>query len=125
MTRKSYKASDTELEILNVLWERGALKIRDVTEALYEKSTTSTYATVQSLLERLESKGLVKRNRSGFAHLFSAKVSRSQFLGRQLKAMADKVCEGSMTPLLMHLAQSVKLTDEEREELLGIIEKSG
>ena len=123
MVRKAAKASETELEILAVLWKRGPVRIREVAEELYGESGPSVYGTVQSLLERLEAKGLVKRDRSSFAHRFSAKVSRTEFLGKQLKAIADKVCEGSVAPVLLSLVQSVRLTSEERRDLLRLIDR--
>ena len=121
MARKAKPVTDTELQILHILWENAPLKIREIAEKLYKDCTSTEYGTVQSLLERLESKGYVKRDRSSFAHSFKAKVGRSAFLGLQLNLMASKMCEGSLTPLLMNLAQSIKLTKEEKEELLRLI----
>ena len=67
---------DAELAVLQQLWEKGPATIRSLTDALYPKSTDAYYATVQKLLERLESKGCVRRDRSSWAHVFEAAVDR-------------------------------------------------
>ena len=85
MTGKNAPVTDTELQILDVLWSSGPLRIRDITRALYPGGRPSEYATVQSLLERLESKGYIHRDRSSFAHIFSACVERTAFIGSQLQ----------------------------------------
>ena len=55
--------TDTELAILQVLWDRGQASVRELTEQLYSEYSSSQHATVQKLLERLEAKDCVRRNR--------------------------------------------------------------
>jgi predicted transcriptional regulator len=117
--------TNTELAILEVLWTGGPATIRQITDRLYPHGKPSHYATVQSLLVRLESKGCVARDRSGFAHVFRATVERAGLIGRRLKDLADRLCEGSMTPLLLHLAQGARLTPSERQMLRRLIDQSG
>ncbi|HIF34004.1 MAG TPA: BlaI/MecI/CopY family transcriptional regulator [Planctomycetaceae bacterium] len=117
--RKKIDVSDTELSILEVLWKDGPTTIRQVMDRLYPKSkrTTAAYATMQKLLDRLETKNCVSRDRSLFAHRFRARVKRSELIDQRLKEVADKLCEGSLTPLLIHLAGQAQLSEEERETL--------
>lgn len=124
MTAESYHVTDAELAILETIWDRGPSTIRELTEARYPERTSSDYATVQKLLERLESKGYVVRDRSSFAHVFRSAVARDQLVGRELRAIASKLCEGSMTPLLMHLARNRKLSRDEREELRRLLDET-
>src|SRR3954449_3453515 len=100
MGRTPQDITDRELEILQVLWTHGPLAIRRITDVLYPDSRSSYYATVQKLLERLEAKGCVTRDRSGAVHLFAAAIERGEIVGRRLKAVADQLCDGSWTPLL-------------------------
>ena len=65
MGRTPQDITDKELDVLHVLWEHGPLPIRRITDVLYPDSRSSYYATVQKLLERLEAKGYVARDRSG------------------------------------------------------------
>ena len=116
------RATDTELAILNVLWGSGAATIRQITAELYPAGEAAQYATVQKLLERLESKEFVRRDRSSFAHVFVATIERSDLIGRQLQEMAEKLCQGSLTPLLVHLAGDARLTDSDRRTLRKLID---
>jgi predicted transcriptional regulator len=72
---------------------------------------------VQKLLDRLEAKGCVERDRSGWAHVFRAAIDRDELIGRRLQAVAEKLCGGSLTPLLTNLVRSKRLTARERREL--------
>ena len=121
MMDKPRDVTDSELAVLDVLWNQPQATIREITEAIYEDYSPSSHATVQKLLERLEAKDCVVRDRSGFAHRFRATIERSDLLDRQLEAVADKLCEGSLTPLLLHLASRTKLSDEERKLLRKLI----
>jgi BlaI family transcriptional regulator, penicillinase repressor len=109
--------SETELAILTILWEMGEATIRQLNERLYKQPTTATYATVQKLLERLEAKGCVARDRSGFAHGFRATVDRKTLIDRRLQEVADKLCGGSLTPLVTHLVEARRLSARDRQKL--------
>src|SRR5262245_53308813 len=85
MPRNTADVTDTELAILDVLWNRGQSVVRDIVAALYDEHTPTLHMTVKSLLERLEAKGYVDCDKNGYAHRFSAKVSREAYVGRQLK----------------------------------------
>jgi len=115
------RVSETELQILDVLWEQGSCTIGDITERLYAEATTAQYATVKSLLGRLEGKGYVLRDRSSFAHVFQSAVAKDAFIGQQLQQMADRVCGGSLKPLLFNLVEAAKLTKRDRALLHKLI----
>ncbi len=123
MARQHGNVTDTELAILDVLWKEGPTTIRQITDQLYPKGKFSEYATVQSLLQRLESKGYVARDRRSFAHVYRAQVDRSAIIGHRLQEVADKLCEGSLTPLLLQLAEGTRLTDQQREILRKLLEE--
>jgi predicted transcriptional regulator len=114
---------DAELAIVQVLWERGPATIRQLADALYPRSTDPYYATVQKLLERLEAKGCVSRDRSSLAHVFQATINRDQLIGLRLQAVAEKLCGGSLTPLLTNLVRSKRLTPKERREVRKLMEE--
>jgi predicted transcriptional regulator len=122
MSERLPDVSDTELAVLDVLWEQGQATIREIDARLYEHPSTSTYATVQKLLERLEAKGCVARDRSGFAHVFRAVIERTALIDRGLQEVADKLCGGSLTPLITHLTGIKKLSAKDRQALRKWIE---
>jgi BlaI family penicillinase repressor len=117
--------SNAELRVLQSLWDHGPSTIRQLTERLYPAVTTANYATVQKLLERLEKDRCVGRNRAVTPHVFEAAVSRDAYIGGQLRAMAEKLCGGSLTPLLTHLVKTESLSKKERSELRRMLEKPG
>jgi BlaI family penicillinase repressor len=123
MARTPQDVSPKELEILKVLWEQGPATIRQITDVLYPGGGTSKYATVQTLLERLEEDGHVRRDRSGAAHVFTAAVNRDELIGQRLEAVAQQLCDGSLTPLLTHLVRNRKLTARQRRELRSLIDE--
>ena len=71
MPRPSQDVTDAELGILQVLWDRGSATVRELTEQLYTTYSASQHATVQKLLERLEAKECVQRNRDSWPHTFA------------------------------------------------------
>jgi len=121
MPRKPVDVTDTELAILEILWDKQTATIRQIVDELYREGTPGEYGAVQSLLERLETKGYVHRDRSSFAHVFSAAIERSDLIGQRLQAVAERLCGGSWTPLLMHLAQGARLSAEERKLLRKLL----
>ena len=114
MVRDPQDLPDAELAVLQMLWERGPSTIRQLSDALYPSGTDAHYATVQKLLDRLELKGCVSRDRSSWAHVFQAMMSRDELIGRRLQAVAERLCGGSLTPLLTNLVRSKRLTPRER-----------
>ena len=123
MARTPQDVTETELAILQSLWEHGETTIRRLTETLYPEGTAAHYATVQKLLERLEDKDCVSRDRRPAMHVYSATLDRDELVGRRLRAVADKLCGGSWTPLLTHLVQHQRLSKQERRELRALIDE--
>jgi predicted transcriptional regulator len=122
MDQSGHDVTDAELAVLQGLWERGSATIRQLTDALYPGGSTAQYATVQKLLERLEAKGCAQRDRRPWPHVFMATVDRDDLIGRRLRAVAEKLCGGSLTPLLTHLISVERLNPREREELRALLD---
>lgn len=122
MSRSSPAVTQFELAVLQVLWESPDVPIRDIADRLYGGASTSQYYTVQKLLERLEGKGLVTRDRDGRTHRFRAAIDRSQFVGDRLQDLADTVCEGSMAPLLTGLLHTRSISAEDVDVLRKLVD---
>ncbi|HEY2147696.1 MAG TPA: BlaI/MecI/CopY family transcriptional regulator [Pirellulales bacterium] len=123
MARPRQDVTEGELAILELLWDRKTASTRQIVDVLYPGGGAGRYATVQKQLERMEAKGLVTRDRSYFQHLFSAAVDREQLAGERLRTVLDKLCEGSLVPLVSHLVKTRPLTPEERQALRELIEQ--
>lgn len=106
-----------ELAVLQTLWELGSATIRQLADVRYPGGQAAQYGTVQKLLERLEQRGCVIRDRDVWPHVFTPAVDRETLIGHRLRQTAEKLCGGSMTPILIHLMKADQLSDEERQEL--------
>jgi BlaI family penicillinase repressor len=116
------RLTDAEFAVLEALWQGGTQTIRDITSRLYPEGSVSDYATVQKLLERLEHKQCVRRDRTSHAHVFRACQNREDLIDAQLRQMAEKLCDGSLTPVLLRLVRRAKLTKKDRELIRKMID---
>jgi predicted transcriptional regulator len=123
MNRQNQDVTEAELALLQSLWDEGPATIRQLVERVYGESGPSLYATVQKLLDRLEGKAFVVRDRRASVHVFDAAVDRDDLIGRRLRAVADALCGGSLSPLLTHLVEGHGLSQNERRELRALIDK--
>jgi BlaI family penicillinase repressor len=122
MARTSPHITDAEWAVLELLWDQDQLSVRQLMDVLYPKGGASEYATVHKLLERLEAKKYVQRQRVGGVFLFQAAVPRDEVVGRQLEALVDKMCGGSLQPLLTNLIRVKRLTAQELRDLLALVD---
>ncbi|MBM79726.1 MAG: transcriptional regulator [Planctomycetaceae bacterium] len=118
------RLTEAQFAVLEALWNGGDQTIRQLTATLYPEQTTSDYATVQKLLEQLEQKGCTARDRSKMAHTFRATVDRGDLIDSQLQEMAEKLCEGSLTPVLMHLVEGASLSKGDRDTLRSLLDQA-
>ena len=114
---------DAELEVLKVLWAHEPLTAREITAAIYGSPSTSSIGTVQTLIQRLEKKRCLKRDRSQYVHRFSASVSQADVAGSQLEMLAQKVCDGSLAPFISHLVQARRLSRAEKDAIRRLLEE--
>ena len=122
MHKKPEKATGAELAVLKALWETGSSTIRELTDRLYPDGGQSHYATVQKLLERLESKSCVRRRLHERINVYTATVEREALIERRLRKTAEDLCDGSLTPLLTHLVGSSRLSGAELASLRELVE---
>ena len=105
--------SDAELEVLKELWAGGPATVRDVAAALRRRRRRLAYNTVLTLLSRLRDKGYVAADRRDTAHLFRAVVTRDELLGSSLAALAERVCDGTASPLVLALVRDRRFSADE------------
>lgn len=124
--KKEQGVTEAEFAVLQSLWEHGPSTTRQLAERLYPKRHGAP-ATVLKLLERLEAKQCVARDDGEPAQVFRALVERDDLIARRLNAVAEDLCDGSHTPLLLHLVDPKRLTSEEIDmlrKLVNDLEKS-
>ena len=115
--------SEAELDVLKVLWKQGSGTVREINTHLKRKKRRWAYNTVLTLLTRLKEKGYVTSEKQGVAYVFHSVVSREKLLGQSLTDLANRVCDGTASPLVHALVQAGNLTTDEIKELRKLIDK--
>jgi predicted transcriptional regulator len=123
MGKAAREITDTELSLLTQLWQRPSATVPELTEALYGNNQPALLATVRKLLDRMEAKGCVSRDRAKWPHHYSAAVKREELAGNRLQAAADELFDGDLAPLLTHLVRSERLTAKDRENLRQVLDE--
>ncbi|WP_316793831.1 BlaI/MecI/CopY family transcriptional regulator [Pedobacter frigoris] len=99
-TGQNIKPTESELEILQILWEKGECTVRDVHEIL-EKSKDAGYTTTLKLMQIMHEKGLVSRDTSSKTHIYKALVNQEKTQQQLVNKMIDNVFNGSAARLVM------------------------
>ncbi|HWB11895.1 MAG TPA: BlaI/MecI/CopY family transcriptional regulator [Pirellulales bacterium] len=123
MVKKPHAVTGAELAVLKALWAAGPLTAKAITEAIYPDGAESEFAAVHSFLQRLERKGLVARDRSAFAHVFSATSSQADVLGQELETLVARLGGDSIAPLIMKLIDQKRLSIKEAAEIRKLLNK--
>ena len=113
------RPTDAELEILNVLWQRGACTVRDVHQAIIQTRPAMGYTTVLKLMQIMAEKNLVRRDESQRAHVYEARLAREQTQQQLIGDLLERAFEGSAMKLVM---QALSAKQASAEELTSIRE---
>ena len=116
------RPTDGELEILRVLWERGASTVRQVHDTL-EARRPAGYTTVLKLLQIMTEKGLVRRDESERAHVYEARVPREETERQLVGDLLEKAFSGSASALVMRALSSKKTSPEELARIRRLLDE--
>lgn len=116
------KPTDAELEILSVLWERGASTVRDVHEVLSQNKPTG-YTTVLKLMQIMHDKGLLERDDTTRAHVYKAKHPQENMQRQIVGDLMDKVFAGSAMKLVMHALETKRTSTEELAQIRDLLDE--
>jgi BlaI family penicillinase repressor len=119
-THELQKPTASELEILQVLWERGPSTVREVHEQLNGKRPMG-YTSVLKLMQIMTSKGAVRRNEEQRAHVYEAVQPAEKTKQQFAVDVLQRVFDGSASELMMHALAGHKATREEMEELRRLL----
>ena len=114
------RPTDAELEILRVLWQRGASTVRDVFEAL-SKTKPIGYTTVLKFLQIMADKGLVRRDEEQRAHVYSAMVPQVETQRQMVRDLLRRAFDDSASQLVMQALASKKTSPEELAEIRRLL----
>jgi predicted transcriptional regulator len=113
---KKIKPTESELEILQILWERGSATVREVHEEL-SKNKTAGYTTTLKLLQIMFEKEIVTRDDSAKTHIYQAALSRKKTQKQFLDKMIDGLFAGSSTQLVLQALGNQKASKSELDEI--------
>ena len=117
MARPRYEnPTPAELEVLQVVWDRGPSTVREVMKVL-NRQRPRAYTSVMSLMTIMAEKGQLSQKQRGRAFVYSAKVSRARTQSRMVRDLLSRVFDGSASALVTHLLQQAKPDSEELDEI--------
>lgn len=123
MTKRALRPrpTDAELEILNVLWTRGASTVREVHDVLGARKEM-LYTTVLKLMQIMTEKNLVERDESQRAHLYVARAAQDVTQQQLLADLAERAFGGSATKLVMRALSSKQASAAELGEIRALLD---
>lgn len=121
--KKRPRLSDSQLELMNIIWEKGEATVTEVWQGLPPERRIAR-TTVMTVLHRLSEKGWLRRRKVGNEHVYAPSVSQKEALGGMLDRLLDTAFGGSAERLVLTLVNSRGISRDEAEHLRRIIEKS-
>lgn len=118
---KPLKPTESELEILQVLWQKGKATVREVHEELVTGKDTG-YTTTLKLMQIMNDKGLVDRDDSARTHIYKAATDKENTQKFLLNKFIGNLFGGSSTQLVMQALGSQQVTEEELDQIQSLID---
>jgi len=123
MTKRKLPAvSPAETEILRLVWQLDRATVQDVCDRLPARRKIA-YATVQTLLRRLEKKGYLRHYKQGKAHVFLTAVKSEDVIKRSVGDFVERLFGGDPVPLMQYLAEHGKVDPDDIERLRELVRK--
>ena len=116
MRSKKPVLTSQELEIMKLVWSSGSLTVRDVYETLLKRRKIA-YTTVMTMMNILEQKGHLKKTQKDRAYVYHATKPQKQVIRGMVREFVDRVFNGSAEPLLLHLVEDRRLSEQDLEEI--------
>ena len=120
--RATPKPTESELELLGILWERGPVTVRELFEAV-NQGRPVVYTGVLKLLQIMTEKGLVERDERERAHVYRAAISQADTEVRFLRELSERFFAGSAAQLALRALEMEKASDAELDAIRTLIAK--
>ena len=116
------RPTESELELLRILWEKGPATVREIYEAL-NLQRPSGYTTVLKMLQIMTAKGLVVRDEANRAHVYRAAISQDETQNEILKDLSVRLFSGSAAQLALHALAMEPASADELEAIRALIDR--
>lgn len=113
---------ETEMEVLNHVWELGEASVAEVREKILENRKVA-YTTVMTVMKNLSDKKYLKYRKEGLSYIYSAAIQPEDVRYNLVDRLVDKVFHGSPKDLVQALVENEKISDKERKEIKEMIDK--
>lgn len=122
MPKRPPTIPDSELDVIKVLWEKGKGTVREVLDTLKAAGRVWSYATVATLLDRLETKGMVSSDRRDLAFVYTPTVTAESVRVKRVDSLVDKLYQGEPGLLVLHLLKSHPLDADQAAQVRALLE---
>ena len=120
--RETPKPTEGELELLTILWDRGQATVREIFEAVNAQRPV-VYTGVLKLMQIMTEKGLVTRDESERAHVYSAAIKREDAQRRFMRELSQRFFAGSAAQLALHALEMEQASEEELDEIRKLLKR--
>ena len=118
---KHIKPTESELEILNILWSKGACTVREIHEEL-EKNKDAGYTTTLKLMQIMHEKKMLTRDVTSKTHIYTAAISQEQIQGQIIRRVIDTAFNGSAMQLVMQALGNHKASRDELDQIKAYLD---
>ncbi len=125
MAKRPPQIPDSELDVIKVLWDRGQGTVREILDTLRAAGRTWSYATVATMLDRLEGKGMVTSDRSELAFVYRPAITAQEVRQKRISNLVEKLYEGEPGQLVLHLLKSHPLDPAQAAQVRDLLEDMG
>jgi BlaI family penicillinase repressor len=115
------KLTEAEWQVMNALWAKHPATAREVMDRL-PPEVTWAYTTLKTMLARLVDKHAVSETKQGNTSVYDPLVSQSKARLNAFRSLLDQAFDGAMGPLVHFLVEEKQLTNQEREELVNVLQ---
>ncbi len=119
---ETVKPSDLEMQILSVLWDRGASTAREVLEAMPDGKRRA-YTSILSVMQVMEKKGLLKHTNRGVAHVYSPAVSKKKIIRPFMHKVVNEVFGGRPSAMMQALLAETPVSDDELAQIRKLLKQ--
>ena len=116
------KPTDGELEILQLIWKRGPMTVRQIHDLLSKEKKTG-YTTTLKMMQIMTEKGFLGRKEQGRGHIYHSEVSEKKTTQNRLDSFIDATFGGSASRLVMQLLGSENTSEEELKKIREVLDQ--
>lgn len=119
---KNFSLSKMEWEILRIIWKSGSLSVRNICETISEQNKRA-YTTIQTYMERMVEKNLLKKEKIGLVNFYKANVAKKDIINNEFSKFVQNVFNGSSSQLTAYLFDSNHLNEKDIETIKEMIKE--